>query len=129
MLSTISRPFFLIPTCETINIMTEYSTMNQEIARLNTTVGIYRISKGIQLPHSNWKLKEDRFVQIKQESNNIIVIDASVGEYGVGVTETEAINDLLSSYAGFRNSLEKRENSLSKDDKNALEGLKDLMEM
>ena len=90
--------------------------------------GIYMIKMNTQLPRGGWRIREDCFVELKKEGNNYIAFDNAVDEYGIGKTEVEAINDLLSSFADFRISLEKRENNLSKEDKKSLAVLRDILE-
>lgn len=91
-------------------------------------VGIAPIPKGTVIGDGFWRLGLDLIVEIRREGSNIVAIDHSVDEYGVGKSSEEALADLLLSLVDYRLSLEKRENRLAAKERGDLTQLRRSLE-
>lgn len=91
-------------------------------------LGIQVILRGTSLKDSPWRLASDLVVEVKMTGSAIVAIHHGVDEYGIGDTVDAAIEDLLTSLADYRLSLEKREDRLADKPRRDLDTLRKLLE-
>jgi hypothetical protein len=107
---------------ETKNDTTSESISNSPLSNS----GIFSIKQGTLIANG-WKISSDLIVELKQEDSNFIAINHEVEEYGIGKTESEAIQDLMTSLVDYRISLGKRETKLAPVERTDLSNLKRLL--
>ncbi len=76
-----------------------------------------------------WELIQGFIVEYHRESGDVIAVPRleTVDEYGIGKSEEEALDDLISSLAEYREVLEKHEGTWAERETSELESLRGLI--